>query len=244
MRRACLLSIFISLSIFHSASANHYYDGFIETIGIDAHISEEGVNCDAILFTAVEKFQIVLQTQFNDFNELYAGIINFIEKVKYELNPQCRYLYGGFERFIGEYIGNTHALRETTQGNLNSFYNIISSELDQAFNDLLLGETYSAGQAHGKVLRILLGIERTFSNGNGINYDNDFDQGVDYSYFGIDDNKLLRNDDGSQDLVIEVHRNHRSVGMASMELRNELTIDLEPHTMFDRRILIELQPDL
>ena len=159
------LIILITATAITSASLTQsthsdYYNGFTESLGIEAHTPEEDVECDDTIMAALDEFRLTLQRELIEDENMLPSVVSLIDKLKYEISPTCRTFYGNFEIFMNSYDGNTEALTKQAQAILTIQKNQIKNEIVNVFDALDLGEDYEIGTIHANILRMLLCLDR------------------------------------------------------------------------------------
>lgn len=152
-----LLALIFAISSAQTLSTD-YYIGFIEALGIDTHINDDGVDCSVAVSDALFEFKATLLEDYNDADLLLESVLDIIDRLKYEVSPTCRTIYGDFRVFLSTYYGDARELVNKAEANLDLHHLPVGAEIKEAIDSMNLGDEYEAGRAHAKALRILIGL--------------------------------------------------------------------------------------
>ena len=154
-----IFALIATISIAQTVSSE-YYTSFTEALGMNTYTNDKGLDCSVAVSEALSEFKVTLQEDFDDVDLLLESVLDIADKLKYEVSPTCRTLYGDFKVFMSKYYGDAKSLIKNAEDILGTKYHEIGSEINNAIDAITVGDEIEAGKSHAQILRIFLGLSQ------------------------------------------------------------------------------------
>ena len=154
-----IFALIATISIAQKVSSE-YYKGFTEALGIDTFTNDKGRDCSIDVSAALAEFKATILEDFDDADLLLESVLDIADKLKYEISPTCRTLYGDFKNFMAKYYGDAKSLIKNAEDILATKYHIIGSDINNANDAIAVGDEIEAGKSHAQILRVFFGLSQ------------------------------------------------------------------------------------